>query len=103
MDSIKLFVPLIPGNSGRDSLPLSYIVPHKNLYVLENHNSKIFAVCRLGQQHRCGYSYTYRNLHNIQARKTFLSLYCEVQGMGRERVGQKRSLKGVELVFSAEF
>ena len=74
MDSIKLFVPLIPGNSGRDSLPLSYIVPHKNLYVLENHNSKIFAVCRLGQQHKCGYSYIYSNLHNIQARKTFLLL-----------------------------
>ena len=98
MDSIKLFVPLIPGNSGRDSLPLSYIVPHKNLYVLENHNSKIFAVCRLGQQHKCGCSYIYSNLHNNtyrQGRLFHCCCNCEVQGMGRERVGQERSLKSL--------
>ena len=93
MDSIKLFVPLIPGNSGRDSLPLSYIVPHKNLYVLENHNSKIFAVCRLGQQHKCGYLLLYTAIFIFAV----LLLYCEVQGMGRERVGQERSLKGLKL------
>ena len=89
MDSIKLFVPLIPGNSGRDSLPLSYIVPHKNLYVLENHNSKIFAVCRLGQQHKCGWILLYTAIFISHAGKEdfLLLLNCEIQGMGRERVG----------------
>ena len=110
MDSIKLFVPLIPGNSGRDSLPLSYIVPHKNLYVLENHNSKIFAVCRLGQQHKCGHSYTAIFITYTGKEDFFIPvLWSSGNGKGKGRPGKVTersktlSFLGQLVVFCAEF